>query len=198
MFSRALSLNRPPTNGNSRTKSRSMSKRASLNRPPNRRMSRLGSVVRSARRRVGSAANSMRSALGRVGPAINSMGLTRGSKRRHRNRKSKIRYNILENEIVTTIEENQEKTAKELKKELLRKLDEKLNFKTHSEEGYSTYHTCDRTEKNETLLDDYIFVTGQLSFSYHGIIKQILKEVNKEAESRINYCTPTDPKHTRY
>jgi|688.fasta_scaffold293946_3 hypothetical protein len=193
MFARALSLNRPPTNRNNRTKSRSMSKRASsLNRPPNRtRMNRLGSV----RRRVGSVANSMRSALGRVGPAINSMGLTRSSKRRHRNRKNRIRYDILEKEIVTTIEEN---PANELKKELLRKLDEKLNFKTHYEEGYHPYSTCDQTEKNKILLDDYIFVTGQLSFRYHGIIKEILTEVNKQAEARINYCTPTDQRHVRY
>jgi hypothetical protein len=167
-------------------------------------MNRLGSVVRSARRRVGSAANSMRSArrrvgsaLGRVGPAINSMRLSRGAKRRDRNRKSQIRYDILEREIVKTIKENQE-NPKELKKELLRKLDEKLNFKTHYEEGYHPYSTCDETKENETLLDDYIFVTGQLYFSYDGIIKQILEEVTKEAQFRITYCTPTDPKHTKY
>jgi len=169
-----------------------MSKRASsLNRPPTNRtrMNRLGSVVRSARRRAGSVGSSMRSALSRVGPAINSMRLTRGAKRRDRNRKSQIRYDILENEIVTTINET---SPEKLKKELLRKLDEKLNFKTHYEDGYQTY-SCNETKENKTLLHDYIFVTGQLYFMYDGIIQQILKEVKKQAEVRIEYCTPTEP-----
>jgi len=197
MDSRTLSLNRPPNsaNRNNRTKSRRvMSKRASsLNRPPNSanrtRMNRLGSVVRSVRRRAGSVGSSMRSALSRVGPAINSMRLTRGSERRHRNRKNKIRYDILENEIVKTINET---PPEKLKKELLRKLDEKLNFKIHSEDDYQTY-SCNETEENKRLLHDYIFVTGQLYFSYDGIIQQILKEVTKQAEVRILYCTPTEP-----
>ena len=159
------------------------------NRPANRSflnsMSRAGNAVR----------NSMHKTRRYVGSSINSMGLTRGARRRDRKRKSEIRYDILENEIVTTIKEN---SSQELKKELLRKLDEKLNFKTHYEEGYRPYSTCVRSEKNKTLLDDYIFVIGQLYFTYGETTKKILEEVRKEAEFRTSYCAPTDSRHMHY
>ena len=210
-MNRTSSLNRPPKNLSRRNSAVRSARGSAVNRMRSasrgvgsavnrmRSASRgVGSAVnrmRSASRGVGSVVNRMRSASRGVGSAINSLRLTSGAKRRHRNRRDRERRDILESEIKTMIEE---KSSQELKEELLRNLDEKLKFKTHSEEGYHTYYTCDKTKENETLLDDYIFVIGQLYFSYSGTIQQILKEVRREAEIRTNYCYRIESRHTHY
>ena len=141
--------------------------------------------------------NSMRTTRRAVGTAINSMKLTHGARRRVRNRRDEARRNILEREIVKSIKENKEKTAKELKKELLRNLDEKINFRIHSGENFYTYYTCDRSTKNETMVDDYSYIINQMIYSTYSLeIKNVLIKVKEEVDSRMHHCKPTERKRT--
>jgi hypothetical protein len=157
----------------------------------------LGNRMRTTRTAV---RNSMRTTRTAVGTAINSMKLTHGARRRVRNRRDEVRRNILEREIVKTIKENKEKTAKDLKKELLRNLDEKINFRIHSGENFYTYYTCDRSTKNETMVDDYSYIINQMIYSmyydYSLEIKNVLIKVKEEVDSRMHHCKPTERKHT--
>lgn len=174
---RSLSANLDPR------KIPSRSNRSVLNR-----MSRASNAVR----------NSMHKTKKYVGSSINSMRLTRGARRRDRNRRDQARRDILEIEINTVI---QGKSSQELKQELIRNLDEKINFRIHSGNNFYTYYTCDRSTKNETMVNDYSYIINQLSlsnFSYSTEIKNILKEVKKEVDSRLHYCAPTDSRHAKY
>ena len=162
------------------------------NRPANR------SVLNSMRRASKAVRNSMHKTRGYVGSSINSMGLTRGARRRVINKRDQARRDILENEIKNVI---QGKSSQDLKQELLRNLDKKINFKIHSGDNFYTYYTCDRSRQNETMVDDYSYIINQMSlsnFSYSQEIKNILKEVKKEVDSRMHHCAPTDSRHTRY
>ena len=157
----------------------------------------VGNSMRTTRRAV---RNSMRSTRTAVGTAINSMKLTNGAIRRVRNRIDEARRNILESEIVNTIKENKEKTPEELKKELLRNLDEKINFRIHSGDNFYTYYKCNRTKKNETMVDDYSYIINQLSLSnfynYGYSLKNALREVKEEVDSRMHHCETTERKRT--
>jgi hypothetical protein len=141
--------------------------------------------------------NSMRTTRRAVGTAINSMKLTHGARRRVRNRRDEARRNILEREIKSVIERT---SPKELKKELLRNLDKKINFRIHSGDNFYTYYTCDRSTKNETMVDDYSYIINQMIYSmyydYSLEIKNVLREVKKEVDSRMHHCEPTERKHT--
>jgi hypothetical protein len=141
--------------------------------------------------------NSMRTTRTAVGTAINSMKLTHGARRRLRNRRDEARRNILEREIKSVIERT---SPKDLKKELLRNLDEKINFKIHSGENFYTYYTCDRSTKNETMVDDYSYIINQMIYSmyydYSLEIKNVLIKVKEEVDSRMHHCEPTERKRT--
>jgi len=158
----------------------------------------VGNSMRTTRRAV---RNSMRTTRTAVGTAINSMKLTHGAIRRVRNRIDEARRKILEMEIKSVIKRT---SPKDLKKELLRNLDEKINFRIHSGDNFYTYYTCDRSKKNETMVDDYSYIINQLSlsnFSNHGYgysleIKNALREVKEEVDSRMHHCERTERERT--
>jgi hypothetical protein len=192
---RKIPNNRPASRPATRSFLNSMRQKSKAVRNSMRTSSK---AVRNSMRTTSKAVrNSMRTTRRALGTAINSMKLTHGARRRVRNRRDEARRNILEMEIKSVIERT---SPKELKKELLRNLDEKINFRIHSGENFYTYYTCDRSTKNETMVDDYSYIINQMIYytyyKYSPEIKNALREVKKEVDSRMHHCEPTERKRT--